>query len=741
MNNEDDILQYNLDALERGSELGDVMGNLPEGNADLVPLIQLAATVRNLPHPEPLRVRARARKRALLNAAGDTTRPVPPLPARERLSPNGHGPQKVKPRSSLPLIIPMVGVGVLALFMMAFVAMLGLGVWIVAAPHNAQAATLMDVQGQVEVADAGGASWRAVTSGDKVSTGGRIRTGAASQATLVFFEGSRTVVGSNADLVLTRVDGDWGRVLRVVLTQNAGKTSHSVVPLRGKSSQFMVFTPSGAGSVHGTNFNVGVGQQGASRFAVDTGKVLVSNNNSQVFLDAGQALTFLADEALEDPAYQFTLQGELTEKGETVWAVEGTTFQVTLETLITGDPQLDGTVLVEGRILVEGWVADSVEVVEEDGFSGSFTGTLDTIGGEGEAWVVGGQSVLVDDETDVTEGLSEEDPVRVTFQVLEDGSWHALQIELLEEQPEEPTPTPTATPDPEAEPVLVFEPETLEGSACGTDFAQSARLVNNGPEPDDYAGNVELGFQVVQGAEFVNGVTFNPSGWEAIDPGEQAIFGIHVNLDEASWGDAPAGTQVEVRVFVAAEQNQFENHDSNLTVMITNSCDSTATPDETGTATETATGTITETVTATPEASETAQPVGEGDTSCTGADPHPTGQNLALQYGVSYEEIMGWFCNFNFGFGEIDQGYSLSLIYGVPVNEIFAMRTAGMGWGQIKKDLAAGGADSSDPGDNGNPVTIGPDSGGPGNGGSNAGNPNPGNGNGSNNGKKNNKGK
>jgi hypothetical protein len=74
------------------------------------------------------------------------------------------------------------------------------------------------------------------------------------------------------------------------------------------------------------------------------------------------------------------------------------------------------------------------------------------------------------------------------------------------------------------------------------------------------------------------------------------------------------------------------------------------------------------------------------DTNCTGADPQPTGMTLAERYSVPYEEIMGWFCQ-GFGFGEIDLAYGLSLEYGVPVAEIFAMRDAGEGWGNIKKYL------------------------------------------------------
>jgi hypothetical protein len=59
---------------------------------------------------------------------------------------------------------------------------------------------------------------------------------------------------------------------------------------------------------------------------------------------------------------------------------------------------------------------------------------------------------------------------------------------------------------------------------------------------------------------------------------------------------------------------------------------------------------------------------------------------LATRYGVAPAEIMAWFCAGN-GFGEIDLAYSLSAQTGVSVNAIFALRAAGLGWGQIMEQL------------------------------------------------------
>jgi hypothetical protein len=74
----------------------------------------------------------------------------------------------------------------------------------------------------------------------------------------------------------------------------------------------------------------------------------------------------------------------------------------------------------------------------------------------------------------------------------------------------------------------------------------------------------------------------------------------------------------------------------------------------------------------------------------------PVAQRLATAFNVSYNEIIGWFCQ-GFGFGEIARAYLLADATGVPAANYFAMRQSGMGWGEIVKqtgvhpsDLAPG---------------------------------------------------
>lgn len=115
-------------------------------------------------------------------------------------------------------------------------------------------------------------------------------------------------------------------------------------------------------------------------------------------------------------------------------------------------------------------------------------------------------------------------------------------------------------------------------------------------------------------------------------------------------------------------------------------------------------------------------------------DHHPAGDKLAETYGVSYDEIMGWFCG-GYGFGEIALAYQISQATGVSITDIFTQRAGGMGWGQIMQSYgligagAKSGAGGGQPGGgNGQPQNQGAGNGNNGNG--NNGNGNNGNGNG-----------
>jgi hypothetical protein len=305
-------------------------------------------------------------------------------------------------------------------------------------------------------------------------------------------------------------------------------------------------------------------------------------------------------------------------------------------------------VFVEGRFLPDGErVADRVEVIEVDETVSTFTGILHSM--DGPVWMVDGVEIHIDERTERDDDLDLGDPVEVTFLVLENGNWLALRIQALEEKEPEPRPDETDEVAPTIEtPTPIVDCTGANPHPTGQKLAQ-----RYGVPYEEIMGWFcqRFGFGEI---DLAYGLS-RSSGMPVVE-----IFALR--RSGLGWG------QIKTRL-------------KNITL--------TPTPEITATVTVTATMTLTPTATLTPTLETpvvTETPVPPEETNCTGANPHPTGQKLAQRYGVSYGEIMGWFCQ-GFGFGEIDLAYSLSLQSGKPVAEIFAMRRSGLGWGEIKKQL------------------------------------------------------
>jgi hypothetical protein len=678
----DDRLEERLSALQKGIPLEDILKGLDQREKELEPLLRLVASVRKLPHPAIDASRANVNRHRLVMVAQRQPRRAGSVSYtfytfytffRNWLK--------------RPLFPALVAVPVVACML---IVLLGGGLWAVG--RNATTAVFQAVDGQVEVYTPNSSQgWHSVVSGERVRSGSNVRTHSSASTLLVFSDGSQAYLGPDTDLTLTALTGGLGKPLQIVLSQYSGRTSHIVQPARGGESHYLVETTSGTARVRGTAFSVVVDLGGLTRFAVDTGVVVVDNAGNEVTLSAGQATAALPGLAPEKPAYQFTLLNQVTAIEGQGWLIDGIPVQVPDAVRVHGNPQVGQNVLVEGRILADGnLVADRIELAAQGEPRQAFTGQVEAA--IADAMTVAGKTVQVDSQTQVTPGLSSGKAVKVTFAVEANGSWKALNVQTLDE-PTEATPEPTATPDLNAKPSLSFEPDELEATGCGSDFTFVGKLLNTGEEPKDYAANVLLGYTLIKGADFVEWVELVPAGWERIDAGQRVDFDVHVTLN-AQWGSAPAGSELKLRVYIAQETNRPEHHRTRLTLTVVSNCNVTATPTATSTFTPTpstsGTGTATFTPTPTISGTGTVTPTPSGtpsvETNCTGANPHPTGQRLAARYGVPYEEIMGWFCQ-HYGFGEIDLAYSLSREHNIPVTEVFALRASGMGWGQIKKAL------------------------------------------------------
>jgi hypothetical protein len=643
MKNPDNVLQENLEALENGIPLPEVVSRLDVDSAELASLLQLVGELRASAHPQLTQTQTLEAKNKMMKA--NITKTLPTHRA----------------WSSAPVVV-----GVAAL-MLALV----FGLLSVFSTAGKNTARLANVSGLVEVASSDTADdWRIVESGDTIQAEQRLRTYDDSSVTLAFPEGSYSVIGANADLTLTALKSGSGGTIHVDMTQHTGKTSHRVVPFGGKDSAFVVHTPSGEARVHGTAFDVAVGENGLALFSVRAGSVEVNHAGEQIFLSPGQASVANDEIGLEDPAYVFALRGVVQAADATSLTVDGVKVSVHALTQVTGTPVVGSLVEVSGRILApDAWLADSISVVtgtdpavEELSFTGAI-GAMD-----GSEWQIGGNKVLVNSATTRNPDLKVGDVVKVTFRVLDDGAWLAMSIDRLRDE-EEPMPTetvlaPTSVLPPSS---LVFQPASAEVYGCNQgSFSAQGTLQNTGAA----ASNVRLEVLVTDGAGFVNSATVSPERIDSIGAGQTAGFTVNVEMN-SNWAAAVNQT-VMVRVLLSHATNGPVQENAQFDFTIHSDCEATPTP------------TGTPLVTGTPGLSPTPEAPASA---CTGANPHPTGMRLAAEFGVPYEEIMGWFCQ-KFGFGEISQAYELSRESGVPVADIFTMRRSGMGWGNIKKIIS-----------------------------------------------------
>lgn len=413
--NSDELL---ADALKNSVDLKNVSFEkieiLKEDSHEVDSLVNLAGSIKSLQHPLMDQDFAQAQKSNLLRMV------------KQSVSEKSHWKTRIfnsgLSRTAVLMVILMV---------------IGIGAFWLVGPVDASRAVVMDVQGVVKVSDQPNSlDWHLIQDGDSIRAGAHIRTFTESTATLVFFDGSRTTIGPDSDLTIEKMNGWWNKELQVEFDQKSGLTQHSVVPLVGKKSFFDVITPNSKVSVHGTIFDVIVEDQKQTMVSVDMGTVRVSNSSQkEIYLTSGQVVTTRGYSDIEDPAYQFSLKGNLSAIGNDEWIVAGVAFTVVPQTILAGDFKIGDFLQVKGRVLDGIYIADRVEFAKNDHLKLTFTGIVNSIG-DG-FWVVGEKQVVVNSETEIDENLDVGKVVNVNFTVLENGDWQAKEIESLEDGREE----------------------------------------------------------------------------------------------------------------------------------------------------------------------------------------------------------------------------------------------------------------------------------------------------------------
>ncbi|MCA9873720.1 MAG: FecR domain-containing protein [Anaerolineales bacterium] len=299
---------------------------------------------------------------------------------------------------------------------------------------NAQTAAVEAAQGVVEVQSVDG-TWTAVNSTTAIAAGQRVRTGELSQATLTFYDGSQASLSANTEISLDELNAlrpEEG-FRTVVMTQWVGDSDHSVQFRNDGGSRYEVKTPASSGIARGTKFHVLVTPESLVRYIVTEGKVDVTGQSQTVSVTAGQLTSLTAGSVPSEPAFSISGEGEVSAIGPT-WTIAGQTFQTHEHTLIVGNPQVGDLVHVTGHLLPDGSRAADRIILLRRAVANHFSlsGEVEAIGA---TWTIAGQTILVNDETIVGEGIAVGDSVRVEGLILPGGTLQAQSITRLEAAP------------------------------------------------------------------------------------------------------------------------------------------------------------------------------------------------------------------------------------------------------------------------------------------------------------------
>jgi hypothetical protein len=105
------------------------------------------------------------------------------------------------------------------------------------------------------------------------------------------------------------------------------------------------------------------------------------------------------------------------------------------------------------------------------------------------------------------------------------------------------------------------------------------------------------------------------------------------------------------------------------------------------------------------------EPDGEPNAFCADlvGRQHPVGSRIAHGYGVDYETVMGWFCNGQYGFGQIMLALQTSHFVDMSPADLLAKKSELGGWGEVWQELGFTGRPKADRPAGGPPAWAGPE--------------------------------
>src|SRR5574341_1416073 len=464
MQRPDDELQERLERLESGESLENCLSGLSGEMADLV---RLGAALRTLEYPAPKSQTAIVQRAHLLQVSEEQK-------MTGKMSHPSDSSPGVGSSSRIWLVVGAAALGVM--LVCGLVAIIGAVVFlggpnreavtdrgttgedqsagdapgeIVRVPDPASAA-LRDVRGIVEIQAADG-SWSLAEAGDIVGVGQRVRTGALSSVTLAFYDGSLARLQASTEVSIDALEAKRAGARIVLLTQIRGETQHEVAPSTDPGSRYEVTTSSGTATAHGTIFTVVMAVDQRLIVYADEGSVAVTNLNVTVVIVAGQSTMVWPGQTPGDPLYvvsvqgdvivlvhhapenSFSLTGVLDSIGGGSAVISGATILTDASTAIQAGLEPGDTVSASGIILDDGsLLAASISQDDEDEREFHLSGPVDSIA----PWSVAGVAFETDSETEIDDEIQTGDMVAVEGVILDDGTWLASEIGLIEDDDE-----------------------------------------------------------------------------------------------------------------------------------------------------------------------------------------------------------------------------------------------------------------------------------------------------------------
>jgi len=209
--------------------------------------------------------------------------------------------------------------------------LLCLGYWLLGLVVFADAATLVELKGLVQVYRHGETQWRPAALNQLLWRDDRLRTGTDSGARLLFFDVSTVDLGEETDVSISQISKRrGGKAVDIVLRVWFGKTAVRAVRFVDPSSSFRLDTPTASTVVRGARFTVEVDRDGKTQIDVAEGNAEVRIGDQVVVLVMGERIT-LEPNGLYTTEKIFEPDGQVMfDKVGAAWNAPGDRFRLEL---------------------------------------------------------------------------------------------------------------------------------------------------------------------------------------------------------------------------------------------------------------------------------------------------------------------------------------------------------------------------------------------------------------------------